>query len=231
VPGAPALCLALDVADLDRARGWVRRCEPWVDTFKIGLELFAAHGPAALETLRAAGARRLFLDLKLHDIPNTVARAVRALKGVGVDLLTVHAAGGHHMVRAAVEEAAGSDLRVLAVTVLTSLDAEGLRLVLGQPLAVEPLVDRLGDAALVAGAAGLVCAPSDVGRLRRAHGGEPILATPGLRLEGGAGHDQRRVAHPVCAWRAGADLLVLGRAITENPDPEAALEGLRRTLS
>lgn len=226
--GDDRLCLALDVTGTADAVRWVERTRDVFGVYKIGLELFSAAGPAAIRAVRDAGARRIFLDLKLHDVPNTVAGAVRALAAHGVDLLTVHTAGGADMLRAAAG-AAGPDLRLLGVTVLTSLDAAGLAAAGALP-DVEAVAARRARLAVAAGVGGLVCSALEAGRLRQQVGASVLLVTPGLRLPGDAAGDQRRVATPAEAIAAGADLLVIGRSITAASEPERALAALSRHL-
>jgi orotidine-5'-phosphate decarboxylase len=208
------LALALDVADLDRALGLVRGLRPWFGVAKVGLELFSASGPRAVEAVRDEGLR-VFLDVKLHDIPATVGGAARALGGLGVELVTVHTSGGTAMVRAAVDglEAGARDAGratpgVLGVTVLTS-DPD-----------ISPLDERV-RVAVDAGCRGVVCAASDVVRVKSI---APHLAAvvPGIRLPGDARHDQARIATPADALANGADLLVVGRTVTAADDPEEA---------
>jgi orotidine-5'-phosphate decarboxylase len=219
-PRSP-IVLALDTADLDTARAWAAATVASVGMVKVGLELFGAHGPHAPRALRADG-HRVMLDLKLHDIPATVSRAVGALAPLGAELLTVHAAGGRAMLRSAHMAAAGRT-RVAAVTVLTSLDQADLEaLGLGRPLAAS---ERLAGVALEAGCQALVCSPLEVAGLRALAGPEVTLVCPGVRpaVAGPAGgDDQARVATPAAALAAGADLLVVGRPITRAPDPAAA---------
>ncbi|MCZ7526088.1 MAG: orotidine-5'-phosphate decarboxylase [Acidimicrobiia bacterium] len=218
------LALALDVPDLGEALELARRLDPWFGVAKVGLELHAAAGREAVERLHDLG-WRVFLDVKLHDIPTTVGRACRILGGLGVGYVTVHCAGGVEMLRAAVEglgegaAAAGCDPALaLGVTVLTS-----------EPdAAVFPA--RLA-AAVEAGCGGVVCSADEVGSLRAAHPGL-VTVVPGIRLEGGPAHDQARVGDPATVARLGADLLVVGRAVTAAADPAgtaariaAAVEG------
>jgi orotidine-5'-phosphate decarboxylase len=231
--GRAPVAVALDTADLDVALGWARAVGPRAAAVKVGLELFHRHGPsAALAVLAAArGADReapgsavggvdLFLDLKLHDIPNTVAGAMRSLAPIGPRFVTVHAAGGSAMVRAAVE--AAPEIEITAVTVLTSLDPAALRAV-----GIEaPPVDaarRLAALAVAAGARAVVCSPLEVSAIRKEVGRNVTLITPGIRPGGSNGDDQARTATPEAALAAGADLLVMGRPITGQPDPVAAL--------
>jgi orotidine-5'-phosphate decarboxylase len=234
-PRSP-IVLALDTADLAEARAWAGAAGASIGMVKVGLELFGAHGPQALRALRADG-HRVMLDLKLHDIPATVGRAVAALAPLGAELLTVHAAGGRAMLRSA-HTAAAAGTRVAAVTVLTSLDQGDLEaLGLGRPLAAS---ERLAAVALEAGCQALVCSPLEVARLRALAGPEVTLICPGIRPAAAgpgpsaAADDQARVATPAAALAAGADLLVVGRPITRAPDPAAAAravhaEALRAT--
>jgi orotidine-5'-phosphate decarboxylase len=222
--------VALDVPGADEARALVRRIGDRGDVYKVGLELYTRAGPDFVRELRATG-KRVFLDLKLHDIPNTVASAVRAASDLGVDLLTLHAGGGPTMLEAAVEaageEAGGDDpsvLRLLAVTVLTSLDAEELAVVWGRPsVSVPDEARRLTDLAVRAGVHGVVCSAAEAGDVRTVAPPELLVVTPGIRPAGTDVGDQKRVATPAAAVRAGADYLVLGRAVTRAPDPASAL--------
>jgi orotidine-5'-phosphate decarboxylase len=201
-----------------------------VDFYKVGLELFSRSGPDVVRELQDRG-KRVFLDLKLMDIPHTVARAVEAAADLGVDLLTVHAVGGTAMLEAAAS-AAGDSLRLLAVTVLTSMSSEELVAVWDRPVpAVDDEVTRLARLSREAGIHGLVSSAREVAALRSVLGPEPILVTPGIRLPGGDAHDQTRVATPEAAVRDGADFLVVGRAITAAPDRGAALAEVRRRMA
>ena len=225
--GRERLCAALDFPSWRAAEGFARAVAPEVGLLKVGLELFAAEGPAAVRAAAALG-RPVFLDLKLHDIPNTVEGAARSAAASGATLLTVHAGGGAEMVRAAVR-GGGPALRVLAVTVLTSLDAEGLASIglVGPP---EAAVVRLARLAVGAGAGGLVCSPLEVAAVRAAVGPGPLLVVPGIRPAGAARGDQARIATPSDAVRAGADVLVIGRPLRDAPDPAAAARALAATL-
>ncbi|MEX0837466.1 MAG: orotidine-5'-phosphate decarboxylase [Gemmatimonadota bacterium] len=221
--------VALDVPSADDARALVRRIGDQGDFYKVGLELYTRAGPDFVRELTAAG-KRVFLDLKLHDIPNTVASAVRAASDLGVNLLTVHAVGGPSMLEAAVEAAgeepvAGtSALRLLAVTVLTSLDAEELGGVWGRPtVSVPDEVRRLTDLVVRAHVHGVVCSAVEAADVRAAAPPGLVIVTPGIRPAGADVGDQKRVATPAAAVRAGADYLVLGRAVTRAPDPAVAL--------
>jgi orotidine-5'-phosphate decarboxylase len=217
-PSRHRLALALDVASPTEALDLVDRCADHVGVFKIGLQLFCAAGPGLVRQIKAGDAQ-LFLDLKLHDIPNTVGAAVRALSSLGVDYLTVHAAGGTAMLRAAAAEAGATKL--LAVTVLTSMSADELTAV-GVTAAPEQQARRLAKIALQAGITGLVCSPQEAPALRRDFGDSAFLTCPGIRPEGFGRGDQKRTATPAAAIRAGADLLVVGRPIRTATDPAAA---------
>ena len=223
------LIVALDDDDLVAAEALARRLHGAVDAFKVGLTLFAAHGPEALFEVGQHG--KVFCDLKLHDIPSQVAGAVRALLDKGVWLLTVHASGGPAMISAAssAAAAAGSGALVAAVTVLTSLDAAQLGAV-GQGADPSAQVLRLAALAVEAGAGALVCSPQEVTAVRAAVGPSVVLVTPGIRPAGGALADQSRVATPAQAVAAGADYLVVGRPITQAPDPAAAALAIRAEM-
>jgi orotidine-5'-phosphate decarboxylase len=230
VRGRERICVALDVPTLEEARELARRLTGEVGWFKVGLELFGAHGPEAVRAVAAHGP--VFLDLKLHDIPTTVARAAERLGALGAGLLTVHAGGGAGMVRAAVEGlAAGSrdaTGRVLAVTVLTSMSDDDLASV-NAPGAVTQ-VPALARLAVDAGAPGLVCAPRDLARVRADVGPDPLLVTPGIRPTGSGDDDHARAATPGAAVADGADLLVVGRPVTRAPDPVAAARAIAEEL-
>jgi orotidine-5'-phosphate decarboxylase len=223
------LIVALDGDDLVAAEGLARCLTGAVDAFKVGLTLFAAHGPEALFEIGQHG--RVFCDLKLHDIPTQVRGAARSLASKGVWLTTVHASGGRAMVAAAVEGAgaAGSGTLVAAVTVLTSLDAAELG---SLGVAADPAgqVLRLATLAVGAGAQALVCSPQEVAAVRAEVGPGVLLVTPGIRPAGGDPGDQSRVATPRAAVAAGADYLVVGRPITAATDPRAAAEAIRAEM-
>lgn len=221
------ICAALDFPAWAAAEPFARAVAPEVGMLKVGLELFAAEGPAAVRAAAALG-RPVFLDLKLHDIPNTVEGAARSAAASGASLLTVHASGGEAMVRAAVR-GAGERLRVLAVTVLTSLDDAALAAVgLAGPAGAAAI--RLARLAVAAGAGGIVCSPREVAAVRAAVGPGPLLVVPGVRPAGSARGDQVRVATPAEAVRAGADVLVLGRPLRDAPDPAAAARAIAASL-
>ncbi len=224
------LCVALDTPALATAEGWARQVAPPAGLLKVGLELFLAEGGAAVRRIAAHGP--VFLDLKLHDIPNTVAGAMRSLAPLGPAMVTVHAAGGPAMVaaaREAAEAAGGTRPKILAVTVLTSLDAATLAEtgVAGGPV---QQVLRLARLAVAAGADGLVCSPQEVSRLRDALGGGPTLVVPGVRPAGSAAGDQARTATPEQVAEAGADWVVVGRPVTQAADPAAAARAIAAAL-
>lgn len=215
----PVAIVALDVAGEREAFELVDAL-PRADYFKVGLQLFTAAGPDVVRELRARG-RRVFLDLKLHDIPNTVARAVESAAALGVDLLTVHASGGAAMLKAA---AAVEGPALLAVTVLTSLSDRELAEAWGRSAAESGAeAARLARIAADAGIHGVVASVHEIGAIRSV-AEELRVLTPGIRLEGDAAGDQTRVATPASAARLGADYLVLGRTVTAAADPAAALD-------
>jgi orotidine-5'-phosphate decarboxylase len=223
------LAVALDTADRDELTRWCRFFGPRVGVLKIGLEAFVRFGPVAVETARSA-ASRVFLDLKLHDIPNTVAGAVGAARDLGVDLLTVHASGGSSMLQAA-SEAARGDVKLLGVTLLTHLDESELER-LDLPGSPAERVERWAELAARGGCAGVVSSPQEAARLRARHAPPFLLVTPGVRPAGTAGSDdQRRVATAAQALSDGADLLVVGRPLTRASDPAAALDALLREMA
>ena len=221
------VAVALDAPDLDTAARWAADVTPHVSTVKIGLELYLRYGPDVVATVRGASGVRVFLDLKLHDIPATVAGAARAVSRLRPEILTVHASAGADVVRAAVESAPGTI--VAAVTVLTSLGDADLS-AMGMPGPVDDMVRRMSVLAISAGARGLVCSPHEVAAVRAEVGPDVMLITPGVRPAGSDLHDQARVATPEEAIRAGADLLVIGRPITRAPDPGAAAAAVAASL-
>ena len=218
---ASPLVVALDTPDLRTARAWAASTAGVAGMVKVGLELWSAAGPGAVDALVGDG-HRVMLDLKLHDIPNTVAAAVRGVAALGADLVTVHALGGRAMVEAAASAAGPDGPRIAAVTVLTSLDDAGLA-ELGLPGAAES-VPRLAALAAAAGAGAIVCSPLEAAAVRAAVGPGTWIVCPGVRPAGtdAAVDDQRRVATPAAAVAAGADLLVVGRPVTGRPDARAA---------
>ncbi len=218
--------VALDVPDLTALHQYLAQLGGEPTFYKVGLELYLAEGARAVEAVKRRGGR-VFLDLKLHDIPETVARATRSAVAMGVDFLTVHTAGGHQMLLRAAE-AAGSDTRVLGVTVLTSLTDEDLRAD-GQLGSVASVVRGRARVAAKAGLAGLVCSPHEVALVKDV---APTLVAvvPGVRPAGAALGDQKRVATPGEAVRNGADFIVIGRPLRDAPLPAAAFAAVVREI-
>jgi orotidine-5'-phosphate decarboxylase len=223
------IIVALDTPDPAEARRLARAVAPWCPIVKLGPEFLLANGPAGVVAIAALD---VFLDVKLHDIPNTVAGAVRSALRMQPRMLTLHAAGGTAMIEAAAEAArAGGAPRpsLLAVTTLTSIDAVALAAT-GVSGTMEQQVLRLGRLAVAAGADGLICAPSEVASLREALGEAPLLVVPGIRPIGVAAHDQSRTATPREAAVSGADWIVVGRPITAAPSPAAAAAAIAAEL-
>ncbi len=219
--------VALDAADQRQALALADTLDPSRCRLKVGKELFTAAGPAVVEALQAKQFE-VFLDLKFHDIPNTVAGACRVVRALGVWMLTVHASGGRAMMQAA-REAVGEDVNLVGVTVLTSLDAEALRAT-GVERPLEAQVSALAADACHAGLDGVVCSAHEAERLRAALGPAPLLVTPGIRPAGVDAGDQARVMTPARAVAAGASYLVVGRAITQASDPARALDDIIQSL-
>ncbi|MGW6502458.1 orotidine-5'-phosphate decarboxylase [Nonomuraea angiospora] len=222
------IAVALDAPDLETAAQWAALVTPHVSTVKVGLELYLRYGPDVIASVRGASGVQVFLDLKLHDIPNTVAGASRAVSRLRPAILTVHAAGGPAMIRAAVE-AADPQTKIAAVTILTSLsEADLARIGLVGP--ADDAVRRLAALSVESGAKGLVCSPNEVSAVRAEVGEGITLITPGVRPVGADTQDQARVATPEQALADGADLLVIGRPITASPDPGAAAAAIASSL-
>ncbi len=215
------IIVALDAADAGSANRMLDALGDSVCWIKIGLQLFIAEGPGFVRSVKARGLR-VFLDLKIHDIPNTAIEAVKSARSLGVDMTTVHVAGGPKMVSAAID-AAGDDLLVLGVTVLTSMDDTELAAV-GISGHVGLQVGRLVAMGREHGLRGVVCSPLEIAMLREAHGRALTIVTPGVRPTGSAKGDQSRVLTPAEAVRAGANQLVIGRPITAAASPRAAVE-------
>jgi orotidine-5'-phosphate decarboxylase len=225
----PIFC-AIDRPDIEGTLALARALAPHVGGIKLGLEFFAAQGPRGVEAVAALGLP-VFLDLKLHDIPNTVAGAVREVARLNVAMVTLHAAGGTAMLQAAVAAAAASSGRrpwLLGVTVLTSLDAGDLAAT-GVAAAPDAQALRLARLAVAAGLDGLVCSPWEIAGLRRDLGPAPKIVVPGIRPEAG-GDDQKRVMGPARALTLGADILVIGRPITKAAAPAEAAAAIARQL-
>ncbi len=221
------IAVALDAPDAETAARWAQAVTPHVAVVKVGLELFCRTGPSIVQSVRGASGTGLFLDLKLHDIPNTVAGAARSVARLKPTYLTVHAVGGAAMVRAAVEAAPG--VTIAAVTVLTSADDATLADV-GLAGPSLDAVRRLSVLSVGAGARALVCSPREVAAVLAEVGPDIALITPGVRPAGAAPDDQARVATPEQALADGADLLVIGRPITGAADPGAAAAQLAAGL-
>lgn len=226
------LYCALDTADLARAEALAAALGGAIDGIKLGLEFFGAHGPRGVERLTSPE-RPVFLDLKLHDIPNTVAGAVRALLPLEPAILTIHAAGGRAMMRAAAEaakEAGAWRPKLIGVTILTSLDGDDLAR-LGWDRKVSDAVRRLAGEARENGLDGVVCSPHEAARLRRDQGPDFLLVVPGIRPSWAASGDQKRVMTPAEAAQEGADVLVVGRPITSAGDPADAARRIAAELA
>lgn len=232
-PGARngEVILALDVPSRAEAEAFLDRMGGDLRWVKVGLQLFVREGPGLVDALAQRG-HKVFLDLKLHDIPNTVASAIRSLRGRPCDMLTIHAAGGSDMLRQAVEAARETNptLLLLAVTVLTSLDDAGLAET-GVADGAGAQVERLAALALGAGVSGLICSPVELPALRAKFGRGPLLVTPGVRPAGAALGDQKRTLTPREAADAGADFIVVGRPLLQAKDPRAALAAIRAEIT
>ncbi len=231
--------LALDNrSSLEAIRRLIVETAPFIGVFKVGLEQFTRFGTSLLDVVRTAG-RKIFLDLKFHDIPNTVGKAVEAASALDVDYLTIHISGGMAMMRAAKSAAALAVTisppvtapKIIGVTLLTSIDAGSLRRDLAVPLSVAAYVRHCADQAVKAPLDGIVCSAADLAAVK------PLLPeffeiiTPGIRQAGGPFHDQKRVATPVEAIRDGATLLVLGRAVTGAENPAKAAENIVKEIA
>lgn len=227
------LIVALDVNSRAEAEAKVRLLGDSASFYKIGLELFTAEGPDVVKAVKAFG-KKVFLDLKLHDIPRTVERAVTSGGKLGVDLMTIHSVGGKAMIRAAADAAAafGADgPKILAVTVLTSLDAGDLSDIGVAGRTPAEQVQAMGRLALANGAAGIVCSPKEVRAMREMLGASALLVTPGVRPAGAAAGDQKRVATPGEAVRDGSTHLVVGRPILAAEDPVAAARAIAAEMA
>lgn len=224
------LILALDVPTLGDAATWYQRMAPYFGWFKVGLELFSAHGPSVFDVLPA---ERTFLDVKYHDIPNTVGGASRSAAALGVWMFNVHAAGGSAMMRAArkgADEATtatgGKRPLVIAVTVLSSVDETVLHDELGVARPIEEQVTQMALLAQAVGLDGVVASAPEVARIRRECGPDFMIMTPGIRPTGTPLGDQKRVMTPAQAISAGSSVIGIGRAVTAAPDPEAAAKAI-----
>lgn len=221
------LIVALDLPDVQAAEAVVARLGGSVSFYKIGYQLAYAGGLPLVRKLAQSG-KKVFLDLKLHDIGNTVTRGVESVSHLGATFLTVHAYP--QTMKAALEGRGGSDLKILAVTVLTSYDDGDLQAA-GYRLGVSDLVEARARQAQALGIDGLVCSPEEAARLRAIVGDEMVLITPGIRPAGVAAGDQKRMMTPGRAIAAGADYLVVGRPVTEAADPKAAAEAIQTEIA
>jgi len=224
------LIIALDVPTMDAALSLTERLESQCKWLKIGLELYIAAGPPIVEKLVSLG-HSVFLDLKLHDIPNTVASAVRSATSLGASMLTIHAAGGPAMLAAAQNATVGlpDPPQLLAVTVLTSMNQEQLSAI-GVSRSPQEQVELLARMGLGVGIRGFVCSPQEVAALRSLTGPEGVLVIPGIRPTGADQGDQQRIATPAKAIEQGASYLVVGRPITQTPDPARAAEAILKEI-
>lgn len=223
------LIVGLDVDTRQEAIDAVAACGScgW---FKIGAQLFTRCGPDIVRELLSMG-KRVFLDLKYHDIPNTVAKAARAAADLGVDLFTLHAAGGRKMIAAAREAVEGTPARILAVTVLTSLSDAALRGEVGIPETAAEAVPRLARLAIESGAHGVVCSPHEIGVVRGNTAAGTLIVTPGVRPVWAGADDQARVMTPREAANAGADFIVVVRPILKHPRPAEAVALIQEELN
>jgi orotidine-5'-phosphate decarboxylase len=222
------LIVALDVPKAEAARDLVNRLAGRVGMFKVGSQVFTAAGPDLVREIVGRG-EKVFLDLKYHDIPNTVAGAVASASRLGVSLVDVHGLGGRAMMEAAVGALPAMGTRLLAITILTSHDDDSLEEI-GVNGSMAESVRRLAELAKEAGADGVVASPQEVGLVREACGRDFLIVTPGIRPAGTLAGDQARAASPAGALAAGADYLVVGRPITETPDPGAAADAILREM-
>ena len=233
-PYNPIIC-ALDTQEVAEATSIARDVMPHVGAVKLGLEFFTANGAAGVKHITQLGVP-LFLDLKFHDIPNTVAKSIAATAGMNMFMMTVHTSGGQHMLRAAIEasdrvaQMTGKERPlVIGVTLLTSLDQNDISLI-GFNHTVQEQVLRLADLAQSAGLDGVVCSPFEIAPIRKACGSELTLVVPGLRPAGSAAGDQKRIMTPKQALARGADYLVIGRPITEAADRATAAKDIAESL-
>lgn len=236
VKSDPKIIVALDYDRIEDALALAKNLDPTYCRLKVGKELFTAVGPRAVEALQALGFE-LFLDLKFHDIPATVAKAVTAAANLGVWMVNVHASGGRRMMCAAREAIEGCKHKplLIAVTVLTSMESADLEEVVGSPLATSDQVNRLAKLTLDCGLDGVVCSAQEASMLKSACGEPFKLVTPGIRPVGASANDQRRIVGPAEALQMGSDYLVIGRPISKADDPRQAclsiVESIREVIS
>jgi orotidine-5'-phosphate decarboxylase len=225
------IIVALDVPTADAALDLVDRVGDRIDYYKIGSPMFTRTGPSIVKELKARG-KRVFLDLKYHDIPSTVGNAVESAVTLGVDMMTLHASGGAAMLRTAADAAGEAGPRLLGVTILTSFTADDVENVWDKKiLSVRDEVVRLAALAAESGLHGIVSSPLEAETLKRRHGAGFIVVTPGIRPAGGKLGDQARTATPADATRAGADYLVIGRPIVEAADPAAVIDAVHAEIA
>lgn len=224
------LILALDLPSREEALSMLDRLEGAVDYVKIGLQLFTAYGPDFVREV-ADREYKVFLDLKLHDIPNTVAKAIRGIAALPVELLTLHASGGREMLEwaAAAQRESAPQLRLLAVTVLTSMDAAQLK-ALNVSVSTEAQVMALAQSAMDCHVHGLVCSSLELAPLRVRFGSDPLIVTPGIRPKGSDRDEQKRIMTPTAAARAGSNFVVVGRPILRAKDPAAIAQSVKKEL-
>ena len=224
------LIIVLDVDTREEALRAVDACDQ-CQYFKIGSQLFTRCGPDIVREILGLG-KKIFLDLKFHDIPNTVARAAKAAADLGVSLFTLHSTGGCRMIEAAREAVEGTETRILAVTVLTSLSDEMLKSEIGLPETASQAVERLAKLAIASGAHGVVSSPHEIVKVRETIGLKPLIVTPGIRPEWSASKDdQVRVTTPRQAAEAGANFIVVGRPILKHDDPAEAVKLVLQELA
>lgn len=223
------LIVVLDVSSMDEALATVERCAG-CDWFKVGFQLFTRQGPPVVRALEEQG-KRVMLDLKFHDIPNTVAEGAAAAADLGAGLCTLHASGGRKMIHAARAAVENTDTKLLAVTILTSLSDEMLREEIGLPESAAEAVPRLAKMAIESGAHGIVCSPLEIEAVRAAVGPEPLIVTPGVRPTWASADDQQRIRTPREAAEAGASMVVVGRPILKHPNPPEAVRLIREELA
>lgn len=226
---ATKLIVALDFPELAPALALVDKLGDTVEWYKVGKQLFTHYGPAVLQELKARG-KKVFLDMKFHDIPNTVAGAVRSAAAIGADIINVHASGGPAMLAAAADAARETGKIVIAVTVLTSMDQEQLNAI-GLEVTPAQQVSRLARLTEESGLAGVVCSPLEIELIRRERSAEFITVVPGIRPAGAAVGDQKRIMTPALAAKAGASYIVVGRPIIAAPDPVAAAKAVLAELA
>ena len=222
------LMVALDVPELNVALELVDRLGDQVEWYKVGKQLFTHYGPVVLKELKSRG-RNVFLDMKFHDIPNTVAQAIRSAALIGADIINVHASGGPAMLAAAAEAGRETGKTVIAVTVLTSMDAEQLQALGIQATPAEQVL-RLARLTQAAGLPGVVCSALELPMLRREFGSDFLTLVPGIRPAGAAAGDQKRIMTPAQAAAAGANYIIVGRPIVAAPDPATAAQAVLEEL-